>query len=169
MPARVVARTARRAFVRPMFAALETLEVRAHVLGAPARIAGQIRKLIPVGIVRVDQDHRVVRGAAPERAGPRIENATDRLPLGIRGAVLEVLLLPVLILVVPDEEVPADAVVLRRERMKRRHVVVVRQTVDAWRLRRGPDGLARIATGFDQQHAEARLGEPCRHGAASRA
>src|SRR6185436_7107954 len=109
MSARVVTRTARRSFVRPMFAALETLEVRAHVLGAPARIAGQIRKLIPVGIVRVDQDHRVVRRAAPERARPRIEDTVHLLALE-RAPILQVLLLSRLILVVPDEEVPADAV-----------------------------------------------------------
>ena len=57
--------------------------------GSPVKI----RKLIPVGIVRVDQDHRVVRGAAPERAGPRIQDAVDRLPSNVRP-VLRVLLLP---------------------------------------------------------------------------
>src|SRR5688572_16158348 len=117
MSARVVTRTARRALVRPMFAALETLEVRTHVLGTPGCVAGQVRKLIPVGIVRVDQNQRVVRGAAPERARPRIEDTVHLLALE-RAPVLQVLLLSRLILVVPDEEVPADAVVLRRQRMK---------------------------------------------------
>ena len=41
--------------------------------------------VVPVGVVRVDQDHRVVRGAAAERAGARIEHAVAGRPslLGI--------------------------------------------------------------------------------------
>ena len=70
---------ARKPFERPMLAVLEALEVRAHVLGAPRRIAGQVGELVPVGVVRIDEDHRVVRRAAAERARARIPHAVDRL------------------------------------------------------------------------------------------
>ena len=86
----------------------------AHVLGAPRRVAGEIGELVPVGVVRVDEDHRVVRGAAAERGRARIQHAVDRLPstssryFGSRP-------LPRLVGVVADEEVPADA---RRSRSR---------------------------------------------------
>ena len=53
-------------------------EVTAHVVRVPRIVAGQRGDRVPVLIVRIDHDHRVVSGAAAERAGPRIENAILR-------------------------------------------------------------------------------------------
>ena len=54
---------------------LQPLEVAAHVGRAPRCVAGQRRDLVPIGVVRRHQDHRIVRGAAAERAGARIVDA----------------------------------------------------------------------------------------------
>ena len=58
----------------PVFAALHALPVLPHVLRVPRRVVGPLGDLVPVAVVRHDRDHRVVRGAAAERAGARIEN-----------------------------------------------------------------------------------------------
>ena len=75
MSGRVQAEPRRGAPHRPVAAVLQPLEVAPHVRRAPRCIAGQRRDAVPIGIVRRHQDHRIVRGAAAERAGARIEDA----------------------------------------------------------------------------------------------
>ena len=50
-------RAARRARRRGARQSSRRSKYVAHVLGAPRRIAGEVRELIPVGVVRVDEDH----------------------------------------------------------------------------------------------------------------
>ena len=147
-----------------MAAVLEALEVRAHVLGAPRRIAGEIRELVPVRVVRVDEDHRVVRGAAAERAGARVQHAVDALAV-VRVAVLRVAPLLLVVVVVADEEVPAQRVVLGRERMKGRDVVVVGSVLRR-RLRGSPPSV-RGSPPASSRSTGTRFGEPGGDGAAA--
>ena len=57
-----------RAVARPIVAVLEPLEIRPHAARrATTAIAGEVGQLVPVGVVRTDEDHRVVRRAAAER------------------------------------------------------------------------------------------------------
>ena len=115
--------------------------------------------VVPVGLVRIDQDHRIVGGAAAERAGTRIKHAIDS-PAVQFAAVFRVSTLGPVVVVVPDEEVPAHRLVLRGERMERGDVVVIGQPVLA---RPPPDGAgqcAGVAAGFEKQNLVACLGEP---------
>ncbi len=48
-------------------------------------VAGQLGDEVPVGVVRQHEDHRVVRRAAPQRAGARVEHALARLVLPVAG------------------------------------------------------------------------------------
>src|SRR5690242_6546571 len=90
---------------RGIGAALETLEVRPHLLAAPGIVARRLRDLIPISLVWHNGDHRVVRGAATERAGARIEH-TLALPCSLIGSILRVCRSPHGIIVVMDEEFP---------------------------------------------------------------
>ena len=56
-------------------AGLELLEPPAHRRRPPARVAGGRGDAVPVGVVRIDGDHRVVRGAAAEGARARVQDA----------------------------------------------------------------------------------------------
>ena len=81
-------------------------------------IAGEIGDLIPVGVVRRHEDHRVVRGTAAQRAGARIPDAV------LAGDELRIASLLGEVAVVADEEVPAHRRVFGRERVKGRDAVV---------------------------------------------
>ena len=145
--ARVEAEPAPEPLERTMAAILDPFEVRAHVVGAPRRVAGQIGELIPVGVGRIDEDHRVVGGAAAKRAGARVPHTL------LGRHVIRILLFLRGVLVVVNEEVPPHRLVLGGERMKRGHVVV---------------GRFRIAAGFDDEDRISRFDEPRRDGPASR-
>ena len=60
----------------------------------------------------------------------------------------------------PDKKVPPHRVVLAREAMERRHVIIVGQTVDAGLIVIGAGELARIAARLQQQHRAPALGQP---------
>ncbi len=145
---------------RPVSAALEALEVAMHALGRPGGIAGQRRDRIPVRLVRIDQDHRIVRGAAAERAGARVEDAIDGAAVQ-RVAIFGVGSLGLVVVVVAHEKIPAHRLVLRGERMERRDIVVVGQPVRARLPSDGAGQRARVAAGFQQHDLVARLREPC--------
>ena len=145
---------------RPVPAVLEPPEITMHAPGRPGRIAGQPRDRVPVGLVRIDQDHRVVGGAAAERASARVEHAIDG-PAVQLAAVFGVPPLRPVVVVVPDEKIPPHRLVLRGERMERGDVVVVGQPV---LVRLPPDAAgqaARVAAGFEQEDLVACLGQPC--------
>ena len=127
-------RRLRKPLRRAVVAVLEPFEVPAHLLGAPRPIARDVGNRVPVLVVRVHEDQRVVRGAPAERAGARVEHAVH--PRSVpRLAVLRIAPLLHVVGVVPDEEVPAHRLVLGGERVERRHVVVVRQRVGSGRVR----------------------------------
>jgi hypothetical protein len=79
--------------------------------------------------------------------------------------VVEVAPLQLVAGVMADEEVPAERLVLGRERVERRHVVVVGQAILARRRAVAADELPGVAAGFQQEDLAARLGEARRDGA----
>ena len=142
--------------------ALEPLKIRTHPRRRPVRIAGQIPNVIPVRVMRVDQDHGVVRGAPPPRARSRIEDAALGRP------VVWVAPLFRFIFVVPDEEIPFHGGVFGSESMKGGNVVVRRKAVGL-----GVDGIAaaqlpRIAPSFQHNNAATTIGQARSHGAPAR-
>ena len=147
-------------------AVLETLEVPAHLLGAPRPIARDVGNRVPVLVVRVNEDQRVVRRAPAERAGARVEDAIHAGAVP-RLAVFRIAPLLHVVGVVPDEEVPAHRLVLGREGVERRDVVVVGQRVRSGRVRVAAGERARVAARFEEQDGETLLGQSRRNGAAT--
>ena len=87
---------------------LELREVRLHVLRTPGIVVGKIRYLLPVPVVRTDDDHRMVRGAAADPRAARVENAARPVRVAQGGTgILMVVFLAVSILVMPYRELPA--------------------------------------------------------------
>jgi hypothetical protein len=130
-----------------MVALLEPFEVLAHARRFPASIALESGDVIPVGIVRIDQDHRVVGAAASQSAGARIEDAAAiRYKLGIATLLG-------FIVVVAHEEVPPHRGIFGSECVERGGVVVGGKAVLA-----GVDGVAarkeaRVAAGLQEGDA----------------
>ena len=94
---------------------LEPLEVPAHRLAAPGRVAELVGDRVPVRSRPGDRDHRVVGRAAAQRAGPRIPDAAavgDELGVAPSALVVGV---------VAHEVVPAERLVLGRLAVERRH------------------------------------------------
>ncbi len=115
---RVDAEVAQRAPHRPVPAVFDALRIAAHARCLPGHIAGEARDVIPVGIVRRHEDHRVVRGAAPSAAARGYSTPCPALYLGSRACRC-------LVLVVAHVKFPGQLRVLASEGMERRHVVVV--------------------------------------------
>ncbi len=111
-------------------AVLEHLEVPAHVRRAPRVVASDVGDVLPVALVRVDGDERVVRGAAAERAGARVEHALVG-ELGVERGLRRVV--PMV-----DEEIPPHVLVLGRLRVERGDLVDL--------------AVAVIFTGLEQEH-----------------
>src|SRR2546423_4939546 len=100
-------------------AAFEPLEIVAHVVAVPGGISCQLCEIVPVAVMRVDRNHRIVRRASAERARARVENA-------IR--VFDELAIAPLLLFVPVvayEVVPLEGFILSRRAMKAGDLVVV--------------------------------------------
>src|SRR5215472_12111713 len=104
-------------------AAFDTLEILAHPLRSPGWVAGEIPDVIPIRVMRVHQDHGVMRRAAAQGAGAGIKDAV------LRCLVVRVPPLLVFVLVVPDEEIPFHRGVFGSEGMKGGNVVVRRKAV----------------------------------------
>src|SRR5262245_16205976 len=66
-----------------------------------------------------------------------------------------------------DKEIPANGVILAGEAVKYRHVLIIRQAIDAGLVVIGARELARIAAGFKQKHTPSGLGQPRSEGAAA--
>lgn len=154
VPARVDPELAEKAFPAAMTAVFQALEVRAHVLGAPRTVACRIRQLVPVRIVRVNKNERVVGSTAAERRGARVEHAIDSLAV-VHFTVLAVAPLLLVVVVVADEEVPAELWILGRAGIEGRDVVV------------GARDVARIAAGLEQHDAVPGLSQPGGDGTAA--
>ena len=58
-----------------MPAIFHAFEIAPHVARTPGAITGELGNLIPVVIVRINQNHRIMRRAAAQSAGPRIQHA----------------------------------------------------------------------------------------------
>ena len=129
---------------RAIAAILQPLPVPPHIGGAPGRIAGQRGDAVPVAVMRRYQDHRIVRGAAAQRAGTRVQN-----PLRTALAVAPLLCV---VGIMADEKIPAHRRMFGGERVKCRHLVGFGQP--------GGLGVQRIAARFEQNDAHASLGEP---------
>ena len=168
VPRRVRSDPGQRALHRPVTAVFEPHEILPHGVRIPRRVAGQPGDPVPVGIMRVNQDHRIVRSAPAEGPGPRVKHAVDRLA-AVVAHIFRILRLHRLVGIVTDEEIPAHRVVLGCEAVKRRHIVIIGQTVDPGLIVVGAGQQARVAAGFEQQHAPPRLGQPRRQGPAARA
>ena len=107
----------------PVLASLQALPVAPHVVGVPRLVVGAAGDVVPVDVVRDDGDHGVVRGAAAERAGARIEHA---------AVLLAVLLVALLVfLVVVHVVIPRHLLLLAGEGVERRHAVLVRLRIGA--------------------------------------
>ena len=159
--ARVLSEPRLHPVARAIRTVLQLLEVRPHVFRPPAAVAGQVGQLVPVGVVRTEEDHRVVRGTTSECTGARIQHAIDVLSIP-RFPVVRIALLLGRVAVVAHEEVPAHRRVFSGEGMERRHVVVVR--IGAIRIAaRG----SRIRAGFEHEHAIPGFGKTGGHGAAA--
>src|SRR5919109_877761 len=101
-----------------MAALLDPLKVLTHPACAPRLIAGEVRDIVPVGVVRVNQDHGVMRGAAAERPGARVKYATPF------GRVLVVSFLTLFVCVMPHKKIPLHERIFRCKGMKGRNLVV---------------------------------------------
>src|SRR5215210_5837696 len=108
--------------------------------------------------MRVDDDHRIVSGAAAQSSSAWIEHAVNGFPLIIHN-VLSIPLRPIGIM--PDPEVPAERFVLRRIRVKSRDLVILRQAV--WTNRAPALEQERVSTGLEQEHLPTRFRQPRRH------
>src|SRR5262249_49799073 len=110
MARRVQAEPREKTLAGPVTTVLEAFEVLTHPIGPPRRIAGDIGELVPIVVVRIREDQRVVRRAATEGSRARIPDALDWLVV-VRGLdVLRILLLLVRIRVVAYEEIPSQRI-----------------------------------------------------------
>src|SRR5215813_3928392 len=100
-----------------MAAVLDALKIFAHVPGLPGGITVELGDPIPILIVRVDKNQRVMGGASPDRTRPGIKNATAL------WSELRIFLLSFIAVVVAYKEVPSHRLVLGRKGMKGRNSV----------------------------------------------
>src|SRR5690349_18720400 len=128
---------------RTMPALFQTLEVSAHLISSPALVAGEVCDRIPIRVVWINQNHRVVRRASAQSARARVQHAFG---LGMAGLPTRLSAVGIM----PDAEVPFHRVVLRSECIKRGYVVVGREAVDIRLYGIAARQLARVAAGFEQ-------------------
>src|SRR5258708_5122626 len=112
-----------------MTTVLEPLEVRPHLRCGPARVAGEVGDVVPIRVVRIDENQRIVRRAPAQCASAWIVDAVDARPSIVLDELRIATLQPV-VAIMTDEEVPGDRVILGGEGMKGRNVVVVRKAID---------------------------------------
>src|ERR1700678_580414 len=159
MPARIDAQ-----FVQPpvntsIVTVLQPLEICAHLVSLPGRVAGKLRDLIPIRIMGIDQDHGIVGGATAESACPRIQHSVNPTAIPLLP-VLRVLALAHIVAVVAYEEIPFHRVVLRSEWMKARNVIVLWKPVGGWVEWISAAKIPGVPTRFHQQYGVAGLRKP---------
>src|SRR5206468_10675258 len=93
----------------PIATGLQALEVLVHVPSLPGRVSHELGYILPVGIVRVDHDHRIVGSATAQGARPWIKHAV------MRRSELRILTLLLIVGVMTHKEVPLERLVLGRE------------------------------------------------------
>src|SRR5262249_44892911 len=104
----------------------------------------------------------------PQRSRSWIEDPVDAAVVP-RLTVFRVPALQWITAVVTNEEAPAHRIVLRREGMERRHVVVIGKPVHAGIGRIAPGELPRIAARLEEHDGASRFGETRRERPTSRA
>src|SRR4051794_27676133 len=75
MPGRIDPVPAEAAPERAITAIFQPLPVAPHVDSAPRFVAGQRGDAVPIAVMRRHEDHRVMRGTAAERTGPRVQDS----------------------------------------------------------------------------------------------
>src|SRR5712691_10531136 len=101
-----------------MAAIFQAFEVFAHVAGFPGSVTRKLRNVVPILIMGINEDHRIMRRAASQSAAPGIE---DTVAL---GGELRVFFLSLVAGVMPDKEILLQRLVLRRQRVKRGDFIV---------------------------------------------
>src|SRR5262249_9694410 len=135
-------------------ATLDPAKIALHPRRPPRCVAGHLPDVIPVGIVRPDDDHRVVAGASAKPARTRVEDAVDGFAIPL-GAIAPVLALLRRIGVVADPEIPSKPRVFGRKGMKGGNAVIrADRPLLRRRVVRGLDG---IVAGVEQEDASARF------------
>src|SRR6202047_2046829 len=105
---------------RPVMAILQAFKIRPHPVRLPTRILRKFSDIVPVGIVGIDQDLRVVGGASSQSSSPWIKNSIAIL------VVLGVAILLLIVRIMTNVEVPFYGAVFRRKRMESGDIVVGR-------------------------------------------
>src|ERR1051325_87988 len=107
-----------------MTPSLDPSKVRIHFARRPTPVAGGINDRLPVAVVRPDDDHGVMRGAAADGARPRI---IDSMTAGVAlDQILRIRLLTVFILVVAHVMIEAHFRIFSGAAMEHRHLIVPR-------------------------------------------
>ena len=101
---------------------LDASEVLVHLPRRPCLVASGIANCLPIAVVRPDDDHGVVCGAAANRTSARIVNPVAACSL--LYTILWILLLPRLVLVVTDVVIKTHLFVLSGTTVEHRHQIV---------------------------------------------
>ena len=140
-----------------MMAVFKALEVTAHVVATPAGVFGKRCDVVPIVVMGINEDHRVMRGASAQSSGARVKNPIH--PLAVTGcAITWIELLLVIVGVVTHKEVPAKRLVFRGKGVEAGNIVVSRQPIAAGIDRIASGERARVAPRFQQEDAMASLG-----------
>ncbi len=116
---RIAEHTLDGAWRRNVLAVLETFEIAAHFGRPPGFVAGDLRNVIPVTVLRDDSDHGVMRRATSQGSGARIKDtvfAVEFYGLGVFGLLR-------VVTVMADEVIPRASLVFGREPVKNGHLI----------------------------------------------
>ena len=109
----------------------KSFKILSHVLALPGGVSYQLSNPIPVTVMRIHCDHRIMRRAPSQCAGPGVQD-----PLALRP-VFSIPHLAFFILIVTDKEIPTQGRVLARQTMKSGNRVMV---------------ILGVASGLQQKH-----------------
>src|SRR5262245_42919586 len=107
---------------------LQSLKVTAHFICSPTGIAGESGDVVPVVIMRINENHSVVCRTSAKSAGTRIENTIYRHPF-VCLKIFRIALLKLRLGEVSNKEIPPHCLVFGRESMKGGNIVVFWQAV----------------------------------------
>lgn len=142
------AETSQEAPKRPVMTGFQLARMPPHPSGTPGAVACQLPNVIPIGVMREHEDHRVVGCAPAESRGTWIQH------VGRVRISLEIASLLRIIRVVTHMEIPAHRRIFTREGVKTGHAVIIRQP---WILL-----LQGIVARLQQKYPHAGLGQPGR-------
>jgi len=166
MPGEVDADLRQPAMHRTVVAVFQALKVAAHVPGVPTDVTGELCDMLPIRVVRIDQNHCIVRGASAERARARIEHAIHWFAVP-RFVILRIALLKTPVGEMANKEIPLHGVIFRGKAVKGGDIVIFRQAIDVGVKSIATRQLARITACLQQQHAAAGLRQTRRYSSAA--